>query len=158
MYDHSTQMDLRTGLAGDAPGEDHRAGLIIRTAARVLAGRLDRRLMAGEIPVRGSVLAVHAQRLTTRDEREELARALRLATADADDPMPLNSRVPVHRDSVLAAKNLIDDITLRLHAPRPVDYRAVARLRNLMSDGTGPLYRTGRGSLTAELKAVLARM
>jgi hypothetical protein len=47
---------------------------------------------------------------------------------------------------------------LLLHSPRPVRARGVARLRLLLSDGTGPLYRSGRGSLAAELRGVLAAL
>jgi len=36
--------------------------------------------------------------------------------------------------------------------------RGMARLRMLLSDGTGPLYRAGRGSLAAELRGVLAAL
>lgn len=131
--------------------------VVSRVRLALLADRLDRRLMNGETPV-GGLLLLHAQKLVTRDEREALARALRSAIDDAHAPSLWNRRVPVRRTSVLAAQDLIDDITVGLHAPDGVDYRAVARLRVLLSDGTGPLYRSGRGSLIAELKAVLARM
>jgi len=47
---------------------------------------------------------------------------------------------------------------VRLHAPVPVRARGIARLRMLLSDGTGPLYRPGRGSLGAALLGVLAAL
>ncbi len=53
---------------------------------------------------------------------------------------------------------VIDDITLLLHSPRPVRARGMARLRMLLSDGRGPMYRNGRGSLAAELRGVLAAL
>jgi hypothetical protein len=34
----------------------------------------------------------------------------------------------------------------------------MARLRILLSDGSGPLYRTGQGTLTAALRGVLAAL
>jgi hypothetical protein len=34
----------------------------------------------------------------------------------------------------------------------------MARLRLLLADGAGPLYRAGRGSLAAELRGVLAAL
>lgn len=138
--------------------EGHQAPYLQRAAAQLLAGRLDRQLTAGVAPTAGSLLAVHAARLASADEREALARTLRTAVVDAASPSRLSWRVPVHRESVLAAGQLIDDITLRLHSPRPVRYQAIARLRVLLADGRGPLYRRDRGSLNAELKAVLARM
>lgn len=155
MSEDTTRVGNRPTQVRDTDGTH--VGVVSRVRLALLADRLDRRLMNGETPVDG-LLLLHARRLVTRDEREALARALRSAIDDAHAPSLWNRRVPVRRTSVLAAQDLIDDITLRLHAPRGIDYRAVARLRVLMSDGTGPLYRRGRGSLTAELKAVLARM
>ena len=66
--------------------------------------------------------------------------------------------IPVHRAGVVAAEELIDDVTLVLHSPRPVRARGMARLRLLLSDGAGPLYRPGSGSLIAELRGVLAAL
>jgi hypothetical protein len=53
---------------------------------------------------------------------------------------------------------VIDAVTLRLHSPRPVAARGMARLRQLMSDGTGPMYRYGRGDLEGRLGAALAAL
>ena len=47
----------------------------------------------------------------------------------------------------------------RLVAPGPVGVRGVARIRNLLADGTGPLYRaSGAGHLRDELVAALLAM
>lgn len=159
MSDDTSQIECgraATGVADTLPTE----GALARLAARLVAGRLDRRLADGAAPRPGSMLAAHARRLTSDEEREGLARALRTAVTDAQGPSVHRVlRVPVHPAGVLAARDVIEDIALRLHAPRPVRYTAIARLRVLMADGRGPLYRKGaRGSLTAELKAVLARM
>ena len=59
---------------------------------------------------------------------------------------------------MVAAADLIDTVTLRLHSPRPVDARGMARLRLLLSDGTGPLYVAGRGDLIGSLRAALAAL
>jgi hypothetical protein len=64
----------------------------------------------------------------------------------------------VHPDNVLAAEDLIDAITLRLHSPRPISARGVARLRVVLSDGCGPMYRYGRGDLSGRLGAALAAL
>jgi len=127
--------------------------------ARMFAGRLDKELDSGEIPMPGSALAVHAARLTSVEEREALARALRHAMAEAQHAhagVPL--RIPVHPQRMSFCRQVIDDITLLLHSPRPVRARGMARLRILLSDGTGPLYRNGHGSLPAELRGVLAAL
>lgn len=47
---------------------------------------------------------------------------------------------------------------LRLHSPRPVTARGMARLRLLLADGGGPLYRFGRGDLEGRLMAAFAAL
>ena len=54
---------------------------------------------------------------------------------------------------VVAAEDIIDDITLRLHSQRPVTALGMAELRLLLADGGGPLYRYGRGDLRGRLAA-----
>ena len=51
---------------------------------------------------------------------------------------------------------MIDAITLRLHSPRSVSARGMARLRVVLADGCGPMYRDGRGDLTGRLGAAHA--
>ena len=60
--------------------------------------------------------------------------------------------------NITAAEDVIDQITLRLHSPRPVNARGMARLRLLLSDGDGPVYRFGRGDLEGRLGAALAAL
>jgi hypothetical protein len=131
-----------------------------RLAARVYAGRYDRRL-EDCVPVRpGSALAVHATRITAAREREELARALRSALQQGRRQAPrgvITTALPVNR-AITTTADVLDAVTLRLHAPLPVHPRGMARLRLLLSDGGGPLYWTGRGSLAAELRGVLAAL
>jgi hypothetical protein len=64
----------------------------------------------------------------------------------------------VHATNIAAAEDLIDRITLRLHSPRPVSARGMARLRRLLSDGGGPLYKYGKGDLGGRLGAALAEL
>ena len=64
----------------------------------------------------------------------------------------------MHRANIASAEALIDEVTLRLHAPHPVSARGRAQLRQLLSDGTGPLYRYGSGDLAGRLGAVLAAL
>jgi hypothetical protein len=133
--------------------------LVTRLQARFLGGRLDRDIEAGILPEPGSALALHMVRLTSVAEREALARSLRHALSDpCDTGRVVPMRVPVHPQRVAACHDVIDDITLLLHCPRPVRARGMARLRMLLSDGRGPLYRYGRGSLAAELRGVLAAL
>jgi hypothetical protein len=136
-----------------------RPPLAARVTARLRAHRLDRQLAVGVQAPAGSALAVHQARVTSVAEREAIARALRLAERDARaGGNPRSSRIPVHPTNIAAAEDLIDTITLRLHSPRPVSARGMARLRVVLSDGCGPLYRFGRGDLSGRLGAALAEL
>ncbi|TDO12305.1 hypothetical protein EV580_4031 [Mycobacterium sp. BK086] len=130
-----------------------------RLRARFFAGRLDRDVEAGIVPLPGSSLGLHLVRLTSVDEREALARTLRHALDEMRfGRQGISSRIPIHPQRLASCRDVIDDITLLLHSPRPVRARGMARLRLLISDGRGPLYRNGRGSLAAELRGVLAAL
>ncbi|WP_319434280.1 hypothetical protein [Mycobacterium sp. RTGN5] len=135
------------------------AALSSRVKARLFAGRLDREVEVGIAPLPGSSLAVHVARLTSAGEREALAHTLMQALAELRrDRRLFSARIPVHPQRLAGCRGVIDDITLLLHSPRPVRARGMARLRLLLSDGAGPLYRNGRGSLAAELRGVLAAL
>ena len=130
-----------------------------RMTARLRAARFDRALAVGVPAPAGSALAAHAARLTSVAERQTVARALRRAVRDAKDTRATQSgRVPMHRANIASAEALIDEVRLRLHAPHPVSARGMARLRQLLSDGTGPLYRYGSGDLAGRLNTTLAAL
>jgi len=156
--------DINTRQLGgfDTPvsAEIHEGATVgARLRAKLFAGRLDHDIDAGILPLPGSALAVHMARLTSVDEREALARTLRQALDELRyGRQGISSRVPVHPERLASCRGVIDDITLLLHSPRPVRARGMARLRLLLSDGTGSLYRNGRGSLAADLRGVLAAL
>jgi len=130
-----------------------------RVMARLLAAKFDRMLAVGVRPTQGSPLAVHAARLISVEEREGIAASLRRAVSDARDAhAPVSSRVPLNVPNLVAAEDRIDQITLRLHSPRPVNVRGMARLRLLLAGGAGPMYRCGRGDLEGRLGAALAAL
>jgi hypothetical protein len=136
-----------------------RPSLMARVTARLRAYQLDRQLAVGVPVPAGSALAVHQARLTSVAEREAVARTLRRAVDDTHaGGAPLSSRVSMHPINIRAAEQLIDAITLRLHSPRPVSARGMARLRVVLADGSGPLYRFGRGDLSGRLGAALAAL
>jgi hypothetical protein len=126
--------------------------------AQLFAGRYDHQIENGVSPTPGSPLAVHRMRLTSPRERDDLARALRLAVHDADFASHFNARVPVRSVAVHDCAEVIDAVCDRLADPFPVRPRGMARLRILLSDGRGPLYWPGRGTLNAELRGVLATL
>jgi hypothetical protein len=149
----SAASDVRRRAAASRPS------LAARASARLRAHQLDRLLAVGVSAPPGSALAVHQARLTSVAEREAIARALRRAVRDAHaGGAPRSSRVPLHPNNIAAAEDLIDAITRRLHSPRPVGACGMARLRVVLSDGSGPLYRFGRGDLGGRLGAALAEL
>ncbi|AKS30787.1 hypothetical protein [Mycolicibacterium goodii] len=130
-----------------------------RLAARLLPRRYDRKLLAGVPPQPGSALAVHVARLTSRSHRRAYAFALRQVLRSLhEDPALYSSRLPLHDGTVASAATLFDEIRERLEAPAPIRAHGVARLRMLLSDGSGPVYRGGEGNLTGHLRAVLAEL
>jgi hypothetical protein len=129
-----------------------------RLTARLRAGRLDGLVAVGVPAPAGSALAAHEARLTSTAEREAIARSLRATVADARGGILLSSRVALHVPNISEAEDVIDAVTLRLHSPRPVSARGMARLRQILGDGTGPLYRYGRGDLRGRLGAALAAL
>jgi hypothetical protein len=136
-----------------------RASLAAHLVARLRAGKFDRMLAVGVPAPEGSAIAVHQARLTSAKEREDVARALRQSVLDAKTGRtPISARIPVHSENVAEAEDVIDAITLRLHSPRRVSARGMARLRALLSDGCGPLYEFGRGDLKGRLGAALAEL
>ena len=138
---------------------ERRASLSALLIARLYAGKFDRMLAVGAVPTDGSALSVHEFRLTSVPERESIARTLRRAVDDAENQnASLSSRIPLHTPNIKAAEDIIDKITLRLHSPRPVNARGMARLRQVLADGNGPFYRYGRGDLNGRLGAALAAL
>jgi hypothetical protein len=136
-----------------------RASFGKRAIARMKADKFDRMLAVGVPAPVGSALALHAARLTSVDEREAVARSLRHVVDDARNRNALvSSRIELNVPNITAAQDRIDQVTLRLHSPRPVTSRGVARLRVLLADGAGPMYRYGRGDLEGRLGAALAAM
>jgi hypothetical protein len=142
-------------MRGDAAT---RASLAARITARLRADKFDHLLAVGVPAPAGSALAVHQARLTSTAEREAIAQALRRALCDAHTGAVFSSRIPVHPRNIAAAEDVIDRITSRLHSPRPVHARGMARLRRVLSDGCGPFYWYGKGDLGGRLGAALAEL
>jgi hypothetical protein len=130
-----------------------------RVVARVRTSALDRRLAAGASPESSVLLALHAARLCEPTERQVLARSLTRIVAAADAPMVRRLAAPVHRPAVQRARAELAAVAGRLVASGPVDVQGVARVRTLVADGTGPLYRFGPPErLRHELTEVLAAL
>lgn len=135
-----------------------RPSVTSRLAARLTPGRYDRQL-AGGAPVSGNALAVHANRITARSQRDSLIDTLhKFQGIAAAPPSVPSARVLLDRTQIAAAAALIGDIVDRLADSRPVCARGIAMLRILLSDGSGPMYRTGRGCLNEELCIIIAAL
>lgn len=130
-----------------------------RITARLRASRLDGQLSLGFFGEPGSASAVHAARLESDRERRCIARALSGVVTDVRRGRVRRiAPIPVHEANIRASEGAIDELIERLHSPRAVGARGVARLRRLLADGAGPLYLTGRGDLEGRLRAALAAL
>jgi hypothetical protein len=130
-----------------------------RMQARLRTSALDEQLAAGASPESGVALALHAGHLCRPQQRHLLARSLTEIAAFCEGPTRPRLKAPVCRHAVLRARIELAAVVDRLAAADPVEVRGVARIRNLLADGGGPLYRESRpGLLRDELRAVLRAM
>ena len=145
---------------------EHDAGLGLRRVrmrdrllARIRAAALDAELAAGASPESSVVLALHAVHLSGPSQRRLLAGSLRRIAASADAPTRSRLRTPVCGPAVRRAGTELQAVIDRLVAAGPVSVRGVARVRCLLADGTGPIYRkSAPDRLRDELRAALAVM
>lgn len=159
MPDHKITPDVLHAASPHPGPAQRRPPLIARLAARLRANKYDRALAVGVVAQPGTALAAHRERLTSTAERHAIAHSLRRALRDAHDHGgPRSSPIPVNIEGVAAAADLIYRLTLRLHSPRPIGVLGMARLRLVLSDGAGPLYKHGHGDLPGRLGAALAEL
>jgi hypothetical protein len=139
---------------------DPRQGVLARNAslqermtARVLPDRLDRALAAGTCPEDSAELAVRAAKLISTPFRRQLARSLtRLLDLAAGPPPRLPAAPPLARlHRVAAARFELETLRNRVLLPGPVNARGMALVHNLLTDGSGPLYRAASQDSLAEL-------
>ncbi len=130
-----------------------------RVLARMRTSTLDHQLAAGASPEASVTLALHAGHLCGPVQRRLLARSLTRIAAAAEAPTGRRVKAPVCRQAVLRTRAELSAVVDRLVADGPIDVQGVARLRNLLADGTGPLYRDSPPEhLRAELLAALAAL
>jgi hypothetical protein len=146
--------------------DDGRGQLILKRLwpwDQVLAGgqaaRLDRELAAGTSPETSASLAARAARLTSTGFRRDLAASLRRILVAAEQPArpvaaaafigPVRAlRVPLRTTRISRSAPQLAGLASRLLEPGPVPVRGVALVVQLLTDGTGPLYReAARGDL-----------
>ena len=125
--------------------------------ARAMAVRLDRQLANGVSPEAGAFLAARAMVLTSPGYRRSLAASLRRLLAVSVDPQGRprllsatrsagavrQPQVALRRDEIARSALELTELAGCLADPEPVPARGVALVSQLLSDGGGPLYRTG---------------
>jgi hypothetical protein len=144
-----------TALAPVAPRTRARIRALLHPAA------LDRRLAAGADPARDPELAARAAVLLRRTTRRQIAAGLESAVAAAYDNgrHPLSAAAPVAVGSVRDSLDQLTALAERLRAPEPVRPQGVALARELLVDGTGPLYaHQGGGALEQVAISALAAL
>ena len=130
-----------------------------RVLVRARAFALDRELATGASPESNMALAVHAGRLCSPAQRHALARSLTRIAAASTAPAGRRVKAPLCRPAVDRARAELAEVADRLTAAGPVDVRGVAWVRQLLEDGTGPLYRSGPpDQLRSELAAALSAL
>jgi hypothetical protein len=92
-----------------------------------------------------SVVAVLSEPRGERRRRERLARWLEELVATAERrpgrrAAALTARVPVDAGEVLRARHELLDLAALLHSGAPVDRAGLRVVKQLVSDGTGPVY------------------
>jgi hypothetical protein len=113
--------------------------------ARLCGPHIDARLARGIEPWHSPVYAARCRQLTGERSRRALARSLERLVEEADERprLWLSSVVRPPCGRVHEARPLLLMIASRLRAEAPVDPRAVAAIRLLLSDGAGPVYAHG---------------
>jgi hypothetical protein len=114
-----------------------------RLECHLLADRLDRTLAAGVQPETDVLLAMRAERIACLTMRRQLARSVRrLIDASADTRTSVYApRSMAVLPRVAACRADFEELESHLLAPAPLSARGVARVRMLLRDGSGPLYR-----------------
>jgi hypothetical protein len=119
-----------------------RASGLERVLSRVRARSLDQRLVEGESPDRGALLALRARFLLRPATRRVLARSVARVLSDAVAPSQRATgyRAQVARHNILDAADGLAMLMELLNRPGPVSARGIAAVQLLMSDGAGPVY------------------
>jgi hypothetical protein len=142
------------------PPGSQRIRLQDRALARLLGPMLDRQLAAGHPAEIGwsrvaRARTARARRLVSPAGRRQLVRGwARLLDQAGRPPVPRSPRGPLCRLRLIAAEPDVRVMLGVVTGPRPVAARGAALARQLLIDGTGPLYNahTAR-DLAAEVRA-----
>jgi len=114
--------------------------------ARFRARELDCQLAAGLSPESSDVLFTHAARIARPRSCAVLASSLRKVATAAQKPVGLSNRAPMRRDDIRCSRDELVALAERLERTGPIHARGIAQIRLLLSDGSGPLYRSDSGT------------
>ena len=131
---------------------------IFHRLVAVFHGRhLDRDLESGADPDTSVLLSIRAAALIDPSRRRRLARTLSHMVTDAErSPHPFDGRLPVARQEILEARELIEETVSLLLRGGPGNPMGVARVQVLLEDGASPLYRSPvPGALRDRLEAAI---
>ena len=132
---------------GSSRARPRRPGRLACLRARLNSRALDRDLASGIGPWRSPAHAARALQLTTARRRGAYAQGLERMLADTER-LRRSSRISAvvvpDPASVILASPVIWEIVAQLRGSGPVSAEGMARLRALLSDGAGPLYRMGQ--------------
>jgi hypothetical protein len=123
------------------------------------SGELDRRLAAGVDPQTTDVLALRAERITTRRSRTRVANGLTRALRSARQSKPGLTAARPCAPELTAAGELIAALDDCLRRAEPVSAQGVAILRILLTDQASALYQPSEsGVLAAQLRIARAAL
>jgi hypothetical protein len=120
----------------------------IRIRARLRRRKLDEALAAGADPWTSSDLLVRAAQLTSRAMRRKLAGSIDALITLAERDRRVAASVPIPRSAVLAERDALEALAVRLRDPAPVGVAGVALLTVLLWQGTGPFYDGGQEAIS----------
>jgi hypothetical protein len=116
---------------------------LIEGASALLRRRiLERRLLDGVDPASDPLVARRAAQLAAPRLRETTARTLERLVRDARDTggPRISSAIRPSRREVLLAEPYLLQMIARLRDGRPIWPAGIARVRDMVADGCGPLY------------------
>jgi hypothetical protein len=131
-----------------------------RFSAILHSDRIDSELAQGASPDADLARALRARRLTSTRTRRALASGLGNLIGQAKTPTAgAFSSVPLQRGRVLAALDDLEQLQRCLLVAGPIAVRGVALTKELLTDGSGPLYsRAGREDLGHRVRAAIDAM
>ena len=111
-----------------------------RTMARLRSRALDRALIEGADPADSTQLAARACKLTSRSNRSLLATGIERLLSAAVAP-PSRAHLAPQRSTILAEADQLRALAELLRSQSPLYAQGLAMLGELLTDGTGPVYR-----------------